>query len=109
MISVHSLRMVRIRMSEATLNRLTERAVSTGIGFLLIGVVAIVDETVRQRVAGVFSGSASNELALVSGHLQRVAQMTADIIGFQGDHVSPGMFLIAAAVFVVLMITCLRT
>lgn len=96
-------------MTELSLNRLTERAVTTGVGFLLVGVVSVVDENVRQRVMGVFNGGASSELSLANAHMQRAIRMATDLIGFQSDHVSPGMFLIAAVVFVIVMITSLRT
>lgn len=95
-------------MTELSLNRLTERAVTAGVGCLLVGVVSVVDETVRQRVLGVFTGGASSEFSLANAHVQRAVTMATDLIGFQSDHVSPGMFLIAALVFLVFMITSLR-
>jgi uncharacterized membrane protein len=96
-------------MTELSLNRLTERAVSAGTGCVLVGAVAVMDDSVRQRLTGLFTGSAPAELAFANAYMQRGLRMATEMIGFQGDHVSPGMFLIAAAVFVVLMLTQLRS
>lgn len=75
---------------------------------VLVGAITAANDTVRQRVVGLFTNGASAELAAANGHMQRGLTMANDFIGYEGSHISPGMFLIGAGVLVVGMLTLMR-
>jgi hypothetical protein len=92
-------------MAELRINKTGERVMVASSTFAVLGAVVIFSETLRGRVAGVLSGNAPRELAMVSAQAQRAMRVATEMVGFEGaDHVSIGIFGIAAIVLVVLML-----
>jgi hypothetical protein len=94
-------------MAELRIDRVLERVMVTGTGCALIAAVAALDETVRNRIAGVFQGQGLSELTFLSGQLQRLMRTAGETVGYTGTE-EPTMVYFAIAA-VVLLVAMLRT
>ena len=75
-----------------------------GTGAILVAGVAAVDETVRRRLVGVFTGEAVSELSVLSSTLHRFVRLGSEALGYGNDGATLFYFAIAAIVLLVLML-----
>lgn len=73
-----------------------ERGVATASCSLIVGVVAALDERVRERLLGMLSGDVSPEVGLIGTQLRRAAVFATHTAG--GDEMTLVMFVVAALV-----------
>ena len=87
------------------MDRLVERVMVTGTGCALVGAIAAFDETVRNRIVGVFRGQAVAELSIAGAQVQRFTRTAMESVGYTGTE-EPTMvyFTIAAVVLLVAMV-----
>jgi hypothetical protein len=94
-------------MSAFSVERLFERVMVAGSGFVLLGAAAVLDDRVRDRATGVFAGSAMSELAAAKDQIARAVQQAANMVGYQSNENGTLMFFVVAAG--VLFVLALRT
>ena len=96
---------VAVQMTEPKqLANMAERVMVGGSGCALIAGVAAMDETVRRRVLGVFTGDAASELSLAGSNVHRLVRTATEALGYGSEGASLFYFAIAAVVILVLML-----
>ena len=93
-----------VQMTESKLANTAERVMIAGSGCVLIAGVAAMDETVRRRVLGVFTGEAVSELSLAGSNVHRLVRTATEALGYGTEGASLFYFAIAAVVILVLML-----
>src|SRR6476469_10728298 len=86
-----------IPMTELMLNRMAERIMVFGGGCVIVGGMAAVDETVRNRVTSVLTGGGISELSVAGASLHHTLLSTFDTIGYHGSTHAPLTFFAVAA------------
>ena len=94
-------------MAELRIDRVVERVMVTGSGCALVGAVAAFDDSLRNRIAAVFTGQGLSELSVVGAQLHRHVRLATETVGFTGTE-EPTMVYFAIAA-VVLFVAMLRT
>jgi len=94
-------------MAELRIDRFTERVMVAGSGCVLALVIATFDDTIRGRIAGVFSGNGLSQLSVMSAQFTRHVRSAQEAVGFTGTE-EPTMVYFAIAA-VVLFVAMLRT
>jgi hypothetical protein len=86
------------------MNRLIETVVSTASAFTVVGVVATIDQQVRDRMSDLFTGQPLLELSLAGAYTHRVARVvTETATSYSTEHTPLVFFSVGALVLVVLM------
>ena len=83
---------------------MAERIMVAGSGCILVAGVAVVDETIRQRLTGALTGEALSELSVLSSGLHRFVRMGSEALGYGNEGALLFYFAIAAIVLLVLML-----
>ena len=92
-------------MTELRLNPLGERIMVAASGCALVGAVAALDDTLRGRLVGLFTGEAPAEITMAGVRLQRIVRTATEAARYHGvEDTSLVFFAIAALVLVVLML-----
>ncbi len=91
-------------MTGFSVQRLFERAMVAGSGFVLLGAAAVLDDRVRDRATGVFAGSAMSELTMAREQVARALQQAANTVGYQSSEHGTLMFFVVAASVLFLLI-----
>jgi hypothetical protein len=94
-------------MAELRIDRFVERVMVTGSGGALIAAVAAFDDTVRNRIAGVFRGEGLSQVTVVGAQMQRYVRTATEAAGFTGTEEPTLVYFAIAAV--VLFVAMLRT
>jgi hypothetical protein len=94
-------------MTGSSLERLFERLMVVGSGFVLLGAAAVLDDRVRDRATGVFAGTAMSELSAARDMVTRSLQQAADTVGYQSSENGTLVFFVVAAA--ILFVVMLRT
>lgn len=94
-------------MAELRFDRFVERVMVTGTGCALVAAVAAFDQTVRNRITGLFNGQALSEASIMGAQVQRAMRTASETVGFTGTE-DPTMVYFAIAA-VVLLVAMLRT
>ena len=92
-------------MAESTVNRFGERMMIGGSGCVLLAGIVALDDTVRERVGGMFQGNAVQELTTAGLSLQRIFRTTSEAVGYHGTQdATLVIFSVAAVVLLGLML-----
>ena len=91
-------------MTNLNINRVTERIIVAGSGFLLIGAIAAIDEDVRGRLVNFATSGGSTELSVAGASLRRLVSHVTEAVGSHGaEHSLLVVFAIAALILLMLM------
>ena len=94
-------------MAELGLNRLAERVMVMGSGGVLVGGVAVLDDTVRGRLIGIVSGDLLTELSMAGMPLHRAVRTVTEMVGYQTTQ--NGTLTVFAVAALVLFVLTFRT
>lgn len=87
------------------MERVTERAMVAGSGIVLLAGTAALDDTIRGRLAGLFSGNAGSEVGVASAYLQRLTGSLIETMRYHGaEDTTLVVFAVGAVVLLVLMV-----
>jgi hypothetical protein len=85
-------------------DRVLERVMITGSGCVLIGGIAVINDTMRDRFSDVVAGSTSGELSSALHTVQGVLRDTLQTVGYStSEHSLMAGFAVAALVLFVAM------
>jgi hypothetical protein len=93
-----------MQMTDSTMANVAERVMVAGCGCVLVAGVAALDETVRRRVVGMFTGEALSELSFAGTSLHRLVRTATESLGYGSEGASLLYFAIAAVVILGLML-----
>ena len=92
-------------MTELKIDRISERVMVAGSGLAVLAGIVALDETIRNRFTGLFTGSAGSEMSVTSAYLQRVTGSAIETMRYQGaENTMLVFFAVGAVVLFVLML-----
>lgn len=93
-----------MQMTDSTIANMAERVMVAGCGCVLVAGVAALDDTVRRRVVGVFTGEAMSELSMAGSSVHRLVRTATEALGYGSEGASLLYFAVAAVVILGLML-----